>query len=200
MRRDNSTIVVNVKPKEYLQQGMRHCGGYTVKAILSAYNLDDGRHPRGYILPLIKRLRDFGLVSPEMVSKELEKYIYSAPIKQANKLSDGGKINQIKKEINKNHPVILLIGNGYSPQGKYSWLQQQFVRHWISVWGYDDKQNVFFIYDSFVDKQNYDKVPIGNVKRTYKQVLRDWKGVFYLRFRNFLYIPVISKKDIKKEK
>ena len=49
-------VVVKVKPKEYLQQGMRYCGGYTIKAILSAYNFDDGRHPKKYLPLLIKSL------------------------------------------------------------------------------------------------------------------------------------------------
>lgn len=132
----NKKVVLSVKPKEYLKQGMRYCGGYTIKAVLSAYNLDDGRHPKDY-LPLF-------------------------------------------------------IRNGYSPTGKYSAIRRQLISHWITIWGYDDKERIFFVYDSCVEPKCYDKIPVGNVKRTYKQILRDWKGAFYFRFKNFLYIPVIK--------
>lgn len=182
--------VVNHKPKGYLQQGMRHCGGYTIKAILSAYNLDDGRHPEKYLPPKIK---SFGFTTPKIIQETLNEYGFDSLINRANKFSNNKKIQSIKKELDKNHPVILLIGNGYSPTGKYSALQRNCVSHWITVWGYDDKEKVFFIYDSYVEPNNYDKISVGNVKRTYEQVLRDWKGAFYFRFKSFLYIPVIKK-------
>lgn len=182
--------VVNHKPKEYLQQGMRHCGGYTIKAILSAYNLDDGRQPKKY-LPL--KIKSLGFTTPRLIQETLKQYGFNAPIKRANKFSDDKKIQLVKEELDKSRPVILLIGNGYSPTGKYSTLQMNCVSHWITVWGYDDTDKVFFVYDSYVDSNSYDKIPVGNVKRTYEQVLRDWKGAFYFRFKSFLYMPVMKK-------
>lgn len=183
--------VVNTKPKEYLQQGMRHCGGYTIKAILSAYHLDDGRRPEKY-LPF--KIKSLGFTTPKLLQETLKEYRFYVPIKRANKLSDDKKVEEIKKCLDRNHPVILLIGNGYSPTGKFSELRMNCLSHWITVWGYDNEKKVFFIYDSYVDKNSYDKIPVGNVKRTYEQVLRDWKGTFYLRTRSFLYMPVIKNK------
>lgn len=182
--------IVNTKPKEYIQQGMRHCGGYTIKAILSAYNLDNGRHPKKYLPPKIKSL---GFTTPKLIQETLKHYGLDAPIKRANKFSDDKKIRSIKRELDKDRPVILLIGNGYSPIGNFSELRMNCVSHWITVWGYDDKEKVFFIYDSYVDPKSYDTIPSGNVKRTYEQVLRDWKGAFYFRIKSFLYMPVIKK-------
>lgn len=37
-----------MRPTEYLQQGVSHCGAYSVKGVLSAFGLDDGRHPKMY--------------------------------------------------------------------------------------------------------------------------------------------------------
>ncbi len=182
--------IINVKPREYLQQGMRYCGGYTIKAVLSAYDLDDRRHPKYYLPSLMQIILP---TIPKSIQKVLEEHGFKASIKRANNLSDNKKIEAIKKEINKNHPVILFIGNGYTSSGKYYSLGTNFLSHWISVWGYDNKRKVFFIYDSYIDPRYYDKIPIGNVKRSYKQVLRDWKGVFY--FKSFVYIPVIKKKS-----
>ena len=184
-----STIkkVLKIKPKEYLQQGMRYCGGYDIKAVLSAYDLDDGRHPKNYLPTILKSL---GFMTPKIIKDVLRNYRLRVNVKRANNLLDNKKLEAIKKELDKNHPVILLIGNGYSPKGKYSWIKQQLTSHWISIWGYNDKEKIFYVYDSFVDKNSYDRIPVGNVKRTYEQVLRDWRGSFYFRHINFLYISV----------
>ena len=43
-----STYILSVKPKEYLVQGISHCGVYCVKGILGAYGKDDKIHPKDY--------------------------------------------------------------------------------------------------------------------------------------------------------
>lgn len=174
--------LLNIRPKRYLEQGLRYCGGYTIKAILSAYRLDDGRHPKRYLLSL-------RFTTLNIIKKILENYRLKSQIKNARNLSDNDKLKLIKKELNKNHPVILLIGNGYSKHGEYSWLRKQLIAHWVSVWGYNNEDKVFYVYDSFSHKK--DNVPIGNVKRNYYQLLRDWKGALYTK--KYLYI-VINKK------
>ena len=138
-------------------------------------------------------MKSFGFTTPKLIQETLKHYGFDAPTNRVNKFSNDNKIKAIKKEVDKNHPVILLIGNGYSPTGKYSKLRMNFLSHWISIWGYDDKKKVFFIYDSYVDPTCYDKIPVGNIKRTYEQVLRDWKGVFYFRIKSFVYMPVIKR-------
>jgi len=177
--------IINVKPKEYLEQGIRYCGGYTMKAILSAYNLDDNMHPKDYIPLLGKIIGTF----PRMIQQTLKEYGLNCSIKTAASLSDIKKLEAIKNELNKNRPVILFIGNGYTKRGKYYWLGQKLISHWISVWGYNDDKKVFYLYDSYYSKK--DKLPIGNVKRTYSQVLRDWRGTFYTK--SYLYISLDKK-------
>lgn len=179
-------IIINVKPKEYLQQWMRYCGGYTIKAILNAYNLDDGRHPKEY-LPLLSK--SLGTL-PGDIKRVLQKYGLKVSIHRANKVSDKEKLELLKNKLKLNHPVIISIGNGYSPTGKYSSLRQCLIAHWISLWGYDDTKKVFYMYDSYRDPKSYDKVPIGNIKRSYDQVLRDWRGSFYTQMRSFLYLTI----------
>ena len=189
MIKKGKEIFVTVKPKEYLQQGMRYCGGYTIKAILSAYGLDDGKTPKEYLPSLIKSL---GFTTPKIIQRVLKKYGLSASIKRVNHLSDNKKLESIKKELDKNHPIILIVGNGYSPTGKYSSFRRQCISHYITIWGYNEEERIFYIYDSYVDKKSYDKIKIGNIKRSYLEILRDWKGSFYSRHRNFLFIPIIS--------
>ena len=181
--------IIDVKPKKYLQQGIRYCGGYTIKAILSAYNRDDGRHPKEYLPRLTRFIR---FATPKVIQQEFHKHNFEAPIRRANNFSNNQKINLLKKELNKNHPIVILVGNGYTPKGKYISVQRHLISHWISIWGYDNKEKVFFIYDSYCNPKYYDKVPVGNVKRTYNQILRDWKGAIYTKPISFIYIPVIK--------
>lgn len=176
-----------MRPQEYLQQGMRYCGGYTIKAILSAYGLDDGRHPKKY-LPLLIRI--FGFTTPTIIKKVLEKYRLHCTLKRMDTLSDNEKINTLKKELQNNHPVVISIGNGYSPEGTYASWRRHSIAHWISLWGYDDTKKVFYVYDSYASPQHYDTVPIGNVQRSYEQILRDWRGTVYTRMRSFVSLII----------
>ena len=41
-------FTLSKKPKEDLKQGISHCGVYGVKAILSAFGLDNKEHPKDY--------------------------------------------------------------------------------------------------------------------------------------------------------
>ena len=96
--------------------------------------------------------------------------------------------------LSKDAPVILMVGNGYQRSGEYSRLRAAIVGHIITVWGYDDREGVCYMYDSAAPTEHYaTNVPIGNTKRTYEQVLRDWYGAFPSRLLwrgSFHYIEV----------
>lgn len=66
--------------------------------------------------------------------------------------------------------------------GSYNPLLAKFFGHSITLWGYDDNEQVFYVYDSAVSINLYDKdIPVGNKKRTYTQILRDWKGALTVK-------------------
>ncbi|MBI4452205.1 C39 family peptidase [Candidatus Woesearchaeota archaeon] len=187
MKKLPAKFIVSRAPKEYLKQGLRYCGGYTVKAILSAYSMDGGGHPKKY-LPI----RFLGVTTPKLMQQILQSHGFGTTLKSAKTLPDENKIQQIKKELNKNHPIILLIGNGYSPWGTYSKIRRNLFSHWISIWGYNDREKVFYVYDSCVPLKRHDKkIPIGNTKRKFEEVLRDWGGGFPWLGR-YMYIPVVN--------
>jgi len=58
--------------------------------------------------------------------------------------------------------------------------------HWITLWGYDKRKQFFYVYDSGLPKNYWNKkLPIGNTMRTYKEVLIDWnigKWQFWCRY------------------
>ncbi|PIN76127.1 hypothetical protein COV18_00745 [Candidatus Woesearchaeota archaeon CG10_big_fil_rev_8_21_14_0_10_37_12] len=180
--------LLKIKPKQYLQQRFGYCGCYTIKAILSAFGKDSKKPPKKYHPYNWKR---FGRMLPKDMIFTLEKYGFNARIKSANDLSNKQKIEALKQELRKNKPVILLVGNGYFWSGKYSPLRRFFISHWISLWGFDDEKKIVYVYDSILSPEGAKKLPIGNTTRTYKEILRDWKGVFYCP--KYLYIVLLTK-------
>lgn len=81
------------------------------------------------------------------------------------------KINWIKREIAiKRKPPALLIRTK--------------ALHWIAVCGYDDEKGYFYLYDSYYgDSSTNPFLPIGNNVIKYDDLLRVWKGRFWLKYR-----------------
>ncbi|KKU82270.1 MAG: hypothetical protein UY10_C0038G0003 [Microgenomates group bacterium GW2011_GWA2_47_8] len=186
-------FIVSRRPKEYLKQGPSHCGVYSVKAVLEAFNKVAGVKPQDFHTNWISRITG-AVFHPDYLVHMLESYSLVAKYGTVTRLSDDKKIMHLKSMLSKDAPVILMVGNGYQRNGEYSRLKAAIVGHIITVWGYDDREGVCYMYDSTVPKELYvTNVPIGNTKRTYEQVLRDWRGAFLSRLLwrdSFRYIEV----------
>jgi len=172
---------LKIKPAKYLKQSLSHCGAYSVKGILSAMGLDKTTHPKEYHPHLLGRLSGITF-GRNYYPKILSKYGIKATPQSAIHLSDNEKINLLKDLLLKGNPVMLSIGNGYLPNNRYNKWLGLVMGHWITVWGYDDDAKEFLVYDSAVPENEYKiNLPIGNTTRTYKQMLRDWKGALLAR-------------------
>lgn len=186
-------FIVSRRPKEYLKQGPSHCGVYSVKAVLEAFGKVTGMKPKDFHTNWISHITG-AVFHPDYLVRILKSYALEAKSDTVKHLSDDKKIMHLKFMLSKDAPVILLVGNGYQKNGEYSRLKAAIVGHIITVWGYDDREGVFFMYDSTVPKEHFaTNVPIGNTKRTYEQVLRDWHGAFPSRLLwrgSFHYIEV----------
>lgn len=188
-----SRFIVSRRPKEYLEQGPSHCGVYSVKAVLEAYSKVTGVKPEDLHTNWISRITG-AVFHPDYLVRMLKSYSLVAKIGTVKHLSDDKKIMHLKSMLSKDAPVILMVGNGYQRSGEYSRLRAAIVGHIITVWGYDDREGVCYMYDSAAPTEHYaTNVPIGNTKRTYEQVLRDWYGAFPSRLLwrgSFHYIEV----------
>jgi len=182
-----------VKPKEYLVQGLTHCGAYSVKAILSAYGKDNKKHPKDYHTHLLNKIIGGGLTKNYYVNI-LKSYGLEAEFKDSSSISTAERINLLKSLLVKNAPVMIAIGNGYNSEGTYNSLLAAYQSHWITLWGFDDNDQAFYLYDSCVKSDHYDKdIPIGNKKRSYKEIIRDWKGSLITRLlysKEYGYIEI----------
>ncbi len=186
-------VILRNRPSQYLKQGLSHCGVFAVKAILSSLEKDDKARPEDYHVSHFGRLLGFAL--PTTLSKILAAHDVPASVKNADELPDEQKLEIIKNQLRSGRPAMIRIGNGYSRKtGKWHWLQYIIMGHWITVWGFDDTERVFFVYDPAVPDALDDRgVPIGNKRRTYKEMLRDWSwnGIQLIALKRFLYIKIL---------
>lgn len=160
-------------PKEYLEQGLIQCSAYSVKAILSAYGKDVKKHPREYQPTLLAKYTS--VTTRIRLAEILQTYGVPAKKGDVKNLFDAQRIELLRKFIDEDKVVALRIGNGYSKSGRYSPFVASFMGHWITLWGYNDEKQIFYVYDSYVSLERHDKtIPVGNTTRTYAEILRDW--------------------------
>lgn len=183
-------FIVSKKPKEFLKQGLVHCGAYSVKAILEAYDRADKKRPEEYYPTWWQKV--LGFTSPRTWEKVLKKYGLKVEVGNANGLSPEEKVKLLKNIISKNAPIMLRIGNGYLLNGRYNPVIGRIISHWITIWGYNDARKIFYVYDSAVSPRLYDKdIPVGNKIRTCEEMIRDWRGgLFPWPFWRFMYIKI----------
>lgn len=184
--------VLTRHPKKYLEQGLIHCGAFSVKAILSAYGKDVKDDPRDYHSNFLAKYIATSPTGPTPSSwvRVLKSYGVPAELGDAKKLSDEQRIELLKRQLDTDNPIMLRIGNGYSKKGKYHPLAAKFISHWITLWGYNDDQKIFYVYDSYIPTERHDKnIPIGNTTRTFAQVMKDWNMGFPPRWR-YIFIKV----------
>lgn len=171
---DAKKVVLSVKPDRYLSQGLSNCGLFSIKGILSAYGLDHKEDPREYHSNLFGRLTSITF-GRNYYKDILESYGMDSEMRFAENLKDEARLDLLKELLSKDKPVMIRIGNGYFKSNKYNPILGKLIPHLITLWGYDDEKRIFYVYDSGLTPDLYDKnIPIGNTKRTYEEMLRDW--------------------------
>lgn len=188
-------FILTVKPAEYLQQGPAHCGAYSTKSILSAYEKDDSINPRELHTNWLARILGIGIGRNYWVSI-LQAHGIQAEHGSASLYPDSEKIFSLKRLLAQNTPVMIRIGNGYIMTQRYNPFFGKVVSHWITLWGYDG--DTFYVYDSGMRRKYWNtKIPVGNTTRTSGEILRDWnfgaKQAWYWPFygrETHLYISV----------
>ena len=191
-------VILPIHPKEYPYGGDKDCGVLTAKTILSGYDLDRyanaaDYHPNAFV-------KTMGWTTPEMLKAILNNNGLHSEIGYAQG-SDSSKVSFLKYLLQKGHPVVLMVA-GVSPQKVASlpkYLRfvpivfSKVILHWITIWGFDDERQVFYVYDSSVPLGTADTVPIGNREIKYRKAIKVWgagilPGFLKMFGRGFLYI------------
>ena len=114
-----------------------------------------------------------------------------AEIGSAKERSPEERLQLLKSLLTGGNRIMIRIGNGYGLDGKYRKWQSKLVGHWHTLWGFDDSEKNFYVYDSAIRRRLYDRdIPIGNKKRTYDEIIRDWEGPIYPCYEPYQYIAV----------
>lgn len=191
-----SKFLLSIKPKEYLKQGLSHCGVYSVKAILSAYGKDDKQHPKEYQTNWIGRNLFSFATGIKYYDKILASYGIKSETRSAEDLSNPERIELLKTLLSKDTPVMIRIANGYLGE-RYNSVVGRLMPHWITIWGYDDDKKIFYVYDSGLPLKYWDEsLPVANTIRTYQEILRDWNfgrlqpWCWNTSSKNYLYVEI----------
>src|SRR3989344_5428262 len=155
-------------------------------------------HPKEYHPNFFGRLTGLTL-SKQYLVDILKSYGLNARVGYAENLSDQEKLDLLKTNLAEDKPVMVRIGNGYILSNKHNPVLGKIVGHWITLWGYDNENQIFYVYDSGLLRKYWNKsIPIGNTTRTYQEILRDWNfGGFQLWYwfitrKNNMYVKVLA--------
>gem|GEM_PF-5937341 len=141
-------------PSHYPKQPpLRYCGAFQATAILDSFGIV--KKPFSLFNNFIDTI---GFCLPSHIKKVIRE---NDLIVQSFTRSPQRK-SFIIKHLQQNHHIVLLIGRGYNEEGKkFSALQGIVLQHYISIRGYDNKHDGFWIYDS--TKYMQDNAIIGNI-------------------------------------
>lgn len=122
----------------------------------------------------------------------LESHGLEAAVRSAGALSDTEKLHALRERLDAGTPVILAIGNGHLARGVDRTWARRLFGHYLTLYGYDRETGVFFAYDSYLDGEPDEPIPIGNDTRTPEEILRDWRGPVYYRLigRDHVFIDI----------
>ncbi|TSC59114.1 MAG: hypothetical protein Greene041619_136 [Candidatus Peregrinibacteria bacterium Greene0416_19] len=192
-----SHIVLDRKPALYREQGPTYCGGYSASGILESYGKPVPSHPRKLYSSLFAQL--FGPPSsPHRWVEAFRQHGLCAEVRPLKHVSRDDDLRALRQPLAEGKSVMLRIGNGYLPNGRHSSLMARLAGHWVTLWGYDDGEECFYVYDSGVRKRMYDlSIPIGNVTRSYDAMLRDIEcGGFPRRWAG-MHVVAWAREDVK---
>ena len=102
----------------------------------------------------------------------LKKYQLSYEILRAKSLDEKEKLELLKSNLKKG-PIILLVANGQTKKKWFSRRRAFFHWHYVTLWWYNDKENVFYVYDSNTRRTTEKYLMKGTIKVPYKYVLKE---------------------------
>ncbi|MBN1373488.1 MAG: hypothetical protein JW987_16235 [Anaerolineaceae bacterium] len=191
MSNDAVKIVRNKLSSYPRQEGMT-CGETNARTIVEGF----GRSYKPLASPPL-RVKWVGFSYPRDIETLLRHNGLSASVRHASRLEDPARLKLIMAHIDRDEPVILAIGDGHLQRNTDSPLARLFVGHFITVYGYNLEQQIFYIYDSWLDGDFDGEIPVGNEVRSFSVLLRDWRGPLYypLIGMKHIYIPVSVMSD-----
>ena len=169
----NNVFLVNKTPPEWFLLRKRRiwgCAHYSLKAVIEwEKNIE-------------KPIEDYScdwwsrktyLMTPWWILKVLKKYKLKYTILKAKKLKENEKLFLLKQNL-KDGPIILLIANWQTKKRRFNWGKALTHWHYITLWWYDDKKKIFYVYDSNTKRETENKIMEWTLAVPYKYILKSW--------------------------
>ncbi len=118
-----------------------------------------------------RRSRLTYLMTPWGIMKVLRKNGIKYQSIKAKRMSDEERLVFLKQHL-RTWPLILLIGNGMTKKGGFSWRKSLHYWHYITLWGFNDKEQVFYVYDSNTKRETEQYLMKGTIKIPYPYILK----------------------------
>jgi hypothetical protein len=121
-------------------------------------------------------------MTPRSVGWVLKKHWISYKFFKIFFLTPRKKIELMKKRLIY-WPILIFIANWLVKDKRFSRKKALTHRHYITIWGYDDNDWTFFVYDSSCVRP-MGWLPIWNIKIPYKYIIKERNLWFYKFFSN----------------
>ena len=113
------------------------------------------------------------LMTPWWITRVLKKYQLDYKILKGKNLNEEEKLELLKWNLKK-WPIILLVANGQTKKKWFSRRRAIFHWHYVTLWWYNDRENIFFVYDSNTRRKTEEYLMKWTIKVPYKYVLKEW--------------------------
>lgn len=170
--KDDTFIILQTPPEWFPLRTRKFwgCAHYSLKAVIEW---------KKWIKNPIKkysvdwRSRTTFLMTPRWILKVLKKYHLKYEILRAKKLTDEQKLSLLKENL-KRWPIILLVANWQTRKKRFSWKKAIFHWHYITLWWYNEKNQIFYVYDSNTKRDTEQYFMKWTLKIPYKYILKEW--------------------------
>lgn len=116
--------------------------------------------------------RNTFLMIPWWIKRVLKKYNLNYDVLKVKKMNNDEKLKLLKNNL-RQWPIILLVANWQTKKKWFSWWKALTHWHYITLWWYDDKNEIFYVYDSNTKRKTQQSVVKWTLKVPYKYILKE---------------------------
>ena len=169
---DNVFLVDKIPPEWFPIRNRKiwWCAHYSLKAVIEWNNKK------------VKSIEDYSsdwwsrktyLMTPWWIIKVLKKYKLKYSVLKAKKLNENEKLFLLKQNLN-DGPIILLVANWQTKKNRFNRWKALTHWHYITLWWYNEKRKIFYVYDSNTKRKTGNKVMEWTLEIPYKYILKAW--------------------------
>ena len=127
-------------------------------------------------------------MTPRSLVSVLKKYEIKYIILKYRFIKKTERLSRLKEEI-KWGPIVLATANWLTKKKYFS--RRKALTHWhyISLWGFNDDEKCFYVYDSSCAREPDFNLKIWTIKIPYKYVLK-YRNIWYYKIYSNFWIAI----------